>query len=245
MQGRARYALSQALALGKRDYAAARAAVEPNLALISPDDIWNREMTQLQLGLLDWRLGAVEDAESRLVEALTLAKELAHPFGIAACLEILAWVAMTRDEPARAAQLVGYAHGLFDRTGTNFVTGLTADQHDAAERMREQLGSGRYRVLTQAGAEMSENEVMRLAQRQVAAPDEHQDASLTAREREVAKLIAGGATNTQISLQLLIGHETVKTHVRSILRKLGLDSRVQIAAWYATGGRDGQQILGR
>jgi two-component system, NarL family, response regulator LiaR len=52
---------------------------------------------------------------------------------------------------------------------------------------------------------------------------------LSPREREVLRLIARGHSNRQIARDLAIGEQTVKTHVRSILIKLGLQDRVQAA----------------
>ena len=52
---------------------------------------------------------------------------------------------------------------------------------------------------------------------------------LSPREREVLELIARGRSNRQIARDLMIGEQTVKTHVRSILAKLGLQDRVQAA----------------
>ena len=66
--------------------------------------------------------------------------------------------------------------------------------------------------------------------------------SLSAREREILALIAQGASNKVIARDLDIAETTVKIHVQHILRKLGLNSRVQ-AAVYATGrGPDLSQI---
>ncbi len=59
---------------------------------------------------------------------------------------------------------------------------------------------------------------------------------LTAREREVAALIARGQTNRAIAARLVISERTADTHVQHILNKLGLDSRAQIAAWAAEHG---------
>jgi NarL family two-component system response regulator LiaR len=53
--------------------------------------------------------------------------------------------------------------------------------------------------------------------------------ALTPREREVAELIARGRSNKRIALELGISEKTVKTHVSSILRKLGLTDRTQVA----------------
>ncbi len=59
---------------------------------------------------------------------------------------------------------------------------------------------------------------------------------LTAREREVAALIARGQTNRAIAARLVISERTADTHVQHILNKLGLDSRAQIAAWVMEHG---------
>jgi NarL family two-component system response regulator LiaR len=52
---------------------------------------------------------------------------------------------------------------------------------------------------------------------------------LSPRERDVLRLIACGHSNRQIAHDLSIGEQTVKTHVRAILTKLGLQDRVQAA----------------
>jgi DNA-binding CsgD family transcriptional regulator len=57
---------------------------------------------------------------------------------------------------------------------------------------------------------------------------------LTAREVEVARLVATGATNRLIAQALFITPKTVATHVEHILTKLGATRRTQIATWAAT-----------
>ena len=57
--------------------------------------------------------------------------------------------------------------------------------------------------------------------------------ALTATERQVAGLAASGRTNPQIATELVVGRETVKTHLTSIYRKLDISNRVELAALLA------------
>ncbi|MFJ7249504.1 response regulator [Kitasatospora sp. NPDC098652] len=54
---------------------------------------------------------------------------------------------------------------------------------------------------------------------------------LTEREKEIAELVADGATNAEIGAGLFISPGTVKNHLANIQRKLGARNRVGIAAW--------------
>ena len=59
---------------------------------------------------------------------------------------------------------------------------------------------------------------------------------LTAREREVARLIARGKTNRAIAKELVLSERTVEGYVSSLLAKLSFETRSQIAAWAAEHG---------
>lgn len=58
-------------------------------------------------------------------------------------------------------------------------------------------------------------------------------AVLTGRERVVAELVVSGLTNRQIAAQLVLSEATVKSHVHSLLRKLGATSRADVRFWFA------------
>jgi two-component system nitrate/nitrite response regulator NarL len=56
---------------------------------------------------------------------------------------------------------------------------------------------------------------------------------LTEREREILQLLSRGESNKAIALSLSISYDTVKQHVRHILNKLNLSSRVKAAVLFA------------
>jgi len=54
---------------------------------------------------------------------------------------------------------------------------------------------------------------------------------LTAREREVLRLVAAGRTNREIAAELVISEHTVARHLQNMFLKLGLSSRAAATAW--------------
>ena len=60
---------------------------------------------------------------------------------------------------------------------------------------------------------------------------------LTAREEEVLVTVAAGRTNAEIADELHIGLSTVKTHLASLMTKIGARNRVEIAMWAHETGR--------
>ena len=90
--------------------------------------------------------------------------------------------------------------------------------HHIADRIRELHGSGHHSCVSIMG----ENAIQTTA---------FPFSMLTAREKQVAALIARGFSNKDISAELEVSYSTVKNHVSSILKKLDLDHRTQIAVY--------------
>jgi DNA-binding NarL/FixJ family response regulator len=87
------------------------------------------------------------------------------------------------------------------------------------------------RVVADGGSLFSPSVTRRLieqfAARGTTGPPPGELEGLTARELEVLRLVARGLSNAEISSQLVVSEHTTKTHVASILQKLGLRNRVQ------------------
>ena len=113
--------------------------------------------------------------------------------------------------------------------------------HDDCERaVRAGLGDSRYEKLREQGRALRRREIAALSLEDAEpASERHRETSgeedfeLTSRELEVARLVAEGLSNPAIAAALFVSRATVKTHVSHILRKLALDSRVQLARWVA------------
>ncbi len=98
---------------------------------------------------------------------------------------------------------------------------LKDTQSDELLRAIKAAANGQVQLSPQAAARLV---------REVRAPESPE--TLTERETDVLRLLAQGKANKEIALALFIGENTVKTHVSSILLKLGVQSRTQ-AALYA------------
>ena len=66
---------------------------------------------------------------------------------------------------------------------------------------------------------------------------------LTAREVEIARLLAYGASNKQIAQALELSDFTVRDHVSRLLKKFGVDSRAGLAVALSSGFMVGQVFL--
>jgi predicted ATPase/DNA-binding CsgD family transcriptional regulator len=195
------------------------------------------------LGTVDWLLGDPAAGESRLREAVRVQYLLGHRYGMLTSLEGLAWVAASSAQAERAALLLGAGAALSRELGLQLGFSYWDVHHYACEEsVRASMGETRYRSCWERGYALSRDEVVAAALGN-ATPTERPAANssishagtdrLSARELEVARLVASGRSNPAIASELFVSVGTVKTHVSHILGKLGLESRVQLANWVA------------
>jgi DNA-binding CsgD family transcriptional regulator len=118
--------------------------------------------------------------------------------------------------------------------GSAWLAGFVVSQRSG--QVRELSGDNRdlAQRLAEATSLLSEAERRRASGAPAPAPGHL--AALTSRELEVARAVATGMSNAEIADTLVISEWTVKTHVASILRKLGLRDRTQmVVAAYESG----------
>jgi predicted ATPase/DNA-binding CsgD family transcriptional regulator len=176
--------------------------------------------------------GEAERATALVRESLPWWQKLGDQRAMALCLEDLA-AAGGEARPLWAARLLGAAAALRRTAGLVPVSGRVADAVTPA--LRATLGEAAFATAWAAGAAMAPERAVAAALAEPVAgppPSGRRSAGLlTPREEDVANLLARGLTNRQIATALSISERTVDHHVGSILNRLGLESRTQIAAW--------------
>jgi DNA-binding CsgD family transcriptional regulator len=204
-------------------------------------DTFVRGFLNALLGIVEWQLGDLEAAETRLQEALRTQQQIGHRLGIAESIEALGWVAASTGRMERASRLVGAAAAMWEELG-NALLPTSQPHHDACgEAARAALGETRYDACLEEGRALGRGPDVTAAleetgqdtHRTRAMSTEHHPFELTARELEVARLVAEGLSNPAIAKALFLSPATIKSHVSHILRKLVLESRVQLAGWIA------------
>lgn len=166
------------------------------------------------------------------------AEQLDLPIQRASALRSAAHIPLGQGDPNAAAELFAGAAAESARSGATFweayslllgapvlATAPTDPRRGAAAWHRGQrlAAAGGAQMLTGL-AELIQPEVTRAAE----APGRGL-ATLTAREREVAELVAQGLTSPAIAERLSLSHRTVETHLSRVYRKTGVSSRAALA----------------
>jgi predicted ATPase/DNA-binding CsgD family transcriptional regulator len=181
---------------------------------------------------------AGRDVESTwtVTRALQVKQEIGDVPGTAFTLEILGWLAARSGSHQRAAWLLGGADSLWQRAGGRLaaVPAFERQHTDAVARCDGALGDRRFAELFDGGAEHPLEAMVDFALTEITDPAEEGGAGirlltqLTAREREIAGLVAAGLSNRQIAEKLFISRRTVGAHLAHIFAKLGITSRVML-----------------
>lgn len=239
----ARIELLQAQAIHavfRRDLETVRAASVEGVRLSrEAGDLYQLEAFLRNLGMVGIMSGDFHSGNAQNMEALRVARNfdnrLAQYYGLTAA----ALYAANTGRKRAAAQLFGAAAALGMQTGADIMGPLVPLLVLAKESSKEALGSPKFEAEFQAGTRLTRIAALRLAlgesdQAEVAPSKGAPSAALGKRELEVARLVAEGLSNKQIGARLLVSDATVATHIRSIMNKLGFNSRTQIAIWIAS-----------
>ena len=207
-------------------------------------DLYSLEMMLLNAGGTALITGDFEQAMSFYTEALRIAQRIDDRVAEYALLDGLGCVAAGSGQARLAAQLIGAAETVRMQAGASLIPILVPLLAEAEALAVAALGHSKFDSVMDAGKRMGRDEAIRLAlgepaEISVAAPS-NGVALLGKRQAEVARLVAKGLSNKQIGARLFISERTVDSHVRSILNKLGFNSRVQIAGWMTSLRGDGR-----
>jgi DNA-binding NarL/FixJ family response regulator len=197
------------------------------------------------LGRVALDLGDTDGAREHMAESLRLSRDIGTHIGMARGLESCATLAASEGAAERAVMLAAAAAGLRATSGLPPLPTGRADRYLVAVR---QLDQGTAALLWSRGLALSPQAAIDLAIEQaLRAPRPPRaaggttapgpDRGLTAREREIAVLIASGRSNKGIAAELVISPATVARHVANIMAKLGFRNRAQIAAWITNRSR--------
>jgi non-specific serine/threonine protein kinase len=238
------------LLLRQGDLPGAESYLRETLAISRDIAPWGAAWALLSLGLLSFARGDLAEATAREREGLQLRWQLRDMRSLADSIGVLACLAGARGEPRLAALLFGGGEVLREATGVMVLPWLAPILNEGMARTREALGPMECDIARAQGRATPLDEIVRMALEDPApAASAELPASatltreedtalqaLTAREREVAALIARGLTSAEIAAELIVSERTVDAHADHIRSKLGLRSRAEIAAWATAHG---------
>jgi predicted ATPase/DNA-binding CsgD family transcriptional regulator len=225
------------LALLNEDIEAALRYVECGLRRLGGSrERWLHANLFLLASLALYLAGRDTEATWTVNRALQVKQEIGDTPGIACALEILGWLAARAGSHQRASWLLGGAEPLWEQAGGRLAAmpGFERLHADAVARCDAALGGRRFADLVARGARHPLEAMTDYALNDVEEPAQDRGdavrlpSQLTAREREIACLVAAGLSNRQIAEKLFISRRTVDAHLEHIFGKLGITSRVML-----------------
>jgi DNA-binding NarL/FixJ family response regulator len=199
-------------------------------------------MMLINLGMVALTERDLAAAKPLFSEALQIARQIDDRVAQYWTLDALGCHAASSGQARLAAQLFGAAETVRTEAGASIVGVLAPLLNAATHSANAALGASKFHTEYTAGQQLSRPGAVALALGEstrlvTAATDAADTAPLGNRETEVAELVAAGSSNKEIGARLFISERTVDSHVRSILNKLGVNSRAQIAVWVRSAGR--------
>jgi DNA-binding NarL/FixJ family response regulator len=190
------------------------------------------------------RLGNIEEASGWAARGESAIEGIALPGRQGEALRARASVELAEGDAASAAERAARAVASFaersngvETARTRTVLGKALAAAGERERAGEELQAavddlrmlGANRFADEAAKELRQLG-KRVARRGKAGTGESGVAGLSAREREVAELVAKGRTNKQIAAELFLSEKTIESHLSRIFGKLEVSKRAQVAA---------------
>jgi non-specific serine/threonine protein kinase len=170
-------------------------------------------------------------------EALKVHLRLGDRWFVTFDLTAFAEVFVAAGYAQQGVRMMGAAQASSDRLGSPVGGVSFVDIHQWIDDLQQEEW---FEQVWAEGYALEPPDAMQLARTTLAQPTMHVLAAeadkpafapLTRREVEVARLLAAGYTDRQIADTLYLALRTVGAHVHNILRKLGLRSRLEVAAW--------------
>ncbi len=212
-----------------------RAATEGERLSRESGDGYSLHQMLLNLGGAAMFAGDLVESKRRYDEALSIAYDVDDRIAQFYLLGAFAALAALDGHARVAAKLLGAAETIRIGAGATVMQVLAPFFAMAEDTAKTALGPARFQADFDSGRAMSREAAVRLALGDAAPArkaDKAEPEILGKREADVARLVAEGFSNKQIAARLFISERTVDSHVRSILNKLGFNSRVQIAGWF-------------
>ena len=220
------------IAMERGDHEVARGRLEQALdGFRQAGDLFSTALGLDSLARVNQRLGDDASARANFLEALAIEAQFRDSVNSANTLDGLAELDLDAGRAARAVQLMSAAQSLRRLVGTELAPEWKKSVDRTLAAARAKVGREEAEAAWRRGAGMNYDEAIHFATGAPAAAAHDNGSPLTARERQVALLIAEGFTNAEIGARLKIAGRTADAHVEHIRNKLGLRTRSQIAVW--------------
>lgn len=196
------------------------------------NDRWAEQYTLAELAYAAMDLGDLESARVHLREALACGNR-----GVIVSVPLAGVARLVADEePARAVSLLAAARTLNERIAGRSVFHLAFCNHqraaDTLNMVQNAMDPERFRRAWDLGCSFSTDEAIAFAvETQEGRKAPRHPGGLTAREVEIARLVAGGLGNKEIARTLYLSVRTVEAHLDHIFAKLQLNSRMKLTNW--------------